>query len=64
MIPPVQFKCLTAKDSIGVGLKLSYKNTFTPLLHKVKAAASANSFDMFLESYAIATDGSSKLLFK
>ena len=63
-IPPWQLKCLVAKESIGVGLKLSYKYTFTLFAQRVKAAASANSFDIFLESYAIATFGDSKFLFK
>ena len=55
MIPAIQSKCLTANDNSGVGRKDSKINALIPLAARVRAASSANSGDICLESNAIAT---------
>ena len=51
----MQFSFLTANDSSGTGLNVSNIYVFIPFAFKHSAAYSLNSFDIFLESYAIAT---------
>ena len=54
-IPAIQFNCLTAKDSSGVGLNESNLYVLIPFAFKHNAVSSLNSLDILLESYAIAT---------
>ncbi len=55
LIPAIQPSSLTAKESSGVGRKSSKIYALIPFPASVSAASVANSFDIRLESNAIAT---------
>ena len=55
IIPAVQPNSLTVNDNSGTGLKDSNTYVFIPFAFKHNAVISLNSFDIFLESYDIAT---------
>ena len=55
LIPAVHFKVRTANDSSGVGRRDSNTYALIPFAARQSAASSANSGDIRLESYAMAT---------
>ena len=55
LIPAIQPSFLTAYESSGVGRRLSNTYALIPLAARQSAAATANSGDILLESYAITT---------
>ena len=54
-MPASQLSSLTAKESIGVGISLSYRCAVIPLAASTHAAVCANSSEHSRESYAMAT---------